>query len=107
MQLYPAAMIGQVNVYYIGRSQLWADTTANSYSNVDDSAQDAAVFYAVMRVLNARGRSDEVPQWKTQFDDVISSLKESVGRRTRPPSGQVRDVRNRSYPSSPFWGTAR
>lgn len=107
MQLYPAAMIGQINVYYIGRSQLWADTTANSYTNLDDSAQEAVIFYAVMRVLNVRGRSDESSQiWKPQYDEMIETLKESVGRRTRPPSGQVRDVRNRAYPNGPFFGSS-
>jgi len=103
MQLYPAAMIGQVNIYYRARPMLWADTTANSWTNLDTSAQEAVVLFAVMRVLSNRGRAAENAPWRTEYEALITSMQESVQRRTVPRSGQVRDVRNRSFASSPFW----
>jgi hypothetical protein len=106
MQLYPAAMVGQVNIYYRARPQLWADTTANSWTNFDTSGQEAAVIFAVMRVLAARGRAAEAKEiWRPEFESLIGDLKESLGRRTTPKSGRVRDVANRSFPSAPFWLT--
>jgi hypothetical protein len=103
MQLYPAAMVGQVNVYYRARPLLWADSTDQSFTNLDTSAQEAVVLFAVQRVLMNRGRGAEVAPWKQEYTEMIASLKESLNRRTTPKSGQVRDVANRSYPSSPWW----
>lgn len=103
MQLYPAAMIGQVNIYYRARPQLWADATGASWTNLDTSAQEAVVIFGTMRTLMARSRGDEVTPWRTEYESMISDLKESVNRRTTPKSGRVRDVTSRSFPSSPFW----
>jgi hypothetical protein len=108
MQLYPAAMIGQVNIYYRARPQLWADTTDTSWTNMDSSAQEAVVLFAVSRVLAIRQRTSEwVAVWKPEYESMVDSLKESIARRTQPKSGQVRDVWNRSFPSSPFWLAGR
>lgn len=104
MQLYPAAMAGQVNVYYRARPQVWADNTPNSWTNLDTSAQEAVVLYAVGKVLVARSRLVEWTQgFKADYEAMVESLRESIQRRTVPRSGQVRDVANRSFPSSPFW----
>jgi hypothetical protein len=104
MQLYPAAMIGQVNIYYRARPLLWADITTNSWTNLDTSVQEAAVVWATIRVLLNRQRAIEVKEiWQPMFDGMIADMKESINRRTTPKSGQVRDVANRSFPSSPYW----
>lgn len=104
MQLYPAAMIGQVNIYYRARPTLWADVTDDAYTNLDTSLQEAAVIFATGRVLLARGRAQEWVQiWKPDYEAMVADMKESANRRTMPKSGQVRDVRNRAYPSSPWW----
>ncbi len=104
MQLYPAAMVGQVNIYYRARPLLWADTTSTSWTNLDTSAQEAVVLFAVMRVLVNRQRAAEANQiWKPEYEAMIGDLKESMNRRMTPKSGQVRDTANRSFPSSPFW----
>jgi hypothetical protein len=104
MQLYPAAMIGQVNIYYRARPSLYADTTALSWTNLDTSAQEAAILYAVMRTLQYRGRSAEAKEiWAPQYKELTDDLKESLNRRVIPKSGVVRDVANRSFPSSPFF----
>lgn len=108
MQLYPAAMIGQVNVYYRARPTLWASATSGTdFTNLDSQAQEAVVLYTVMRVLNARGRSQEAASiWKPEYEGMIESLKETIKLRTRPRSGRVRDVANRSFPSAPWWMTS-
>jgi hypothetical protein len=114
LQLYPAAMIGQVNVYYKARPQLWADTTTNSWTNLDTSAQQAAVLFGVICVLYNRGRGDEAKQlWEPQYKDMVGdgsekpgSLTAALNRRTVARSGQVRDVRDRSFPSAPWWLTS-
>jgi hypothetical protein len=105
VQLYPAAMLGQVNIYYRARPLLWADTTNNSWTNLDTMAQEAVVLFALSRVLAARQRKDEWQSggWSDEYKSMIESLKESMNRRTVPASGQVRDVTNRSFPSAPFW----
>ena len=104
MQLYPAAMVGQVNIYYRARPQLWADTTVNSWTNLDTSLQEAAILFATMRVLHNRGRSDEAKGiWQPDYTAMVEDMKQSANRRTIPKSGRVRDVRNRAYPSSPWW----
>jgi len=105
MQLYPSAMVGQVNVYYRARPQLWADTTTNSWTNLDSSAQEAVVLFTVIRLLGNRGRSAETDSWRKEYEALISDLRESIGRRTNPRSGQVRDVRGRGYPSGPWFLT--
>jgi hypothetical protein len=104
MQLYPAAMLGQINIYYRARPQLWADTTSNSWTNLDTMAQEAVVLFAVGRVLATRQRMDEWKSiWEPMYKGTIEDLKEAMNRRTTPKSGQVRDITNRSFPSSPFW----
>lgn len=105
MQLYPAAMVGQVNIYYKARPQLWADATNTSYTNLDSSAQEAVVLFAVQRTLMYRGRGDEVGPWRSEYEAMIADLKETINRRTIPKSGRVRDVMDRSFPSAPFWMT--
>lgn len=106
LQLYPAAMPGQVNIYYQARPQLWADTTVNSWTNLDTSAQEAVILFAVSRVLGNRSRGDEAKDiWIPQFDAMVEDLKSSLNRRTQPRSGVVRDVRNRTFPSAPWWMT--
>lgn len=107
MQVYPAAMVGQVNVYYKARPQLWADTGSTSYTNLDSSAQEAVVQYGVMMTLRNRDRSVEAKQiWEPSYEALIGDLKESIARRTAPKSGRVRDVRDRSFPSAPYWMTS-
>lgn len=97
MQLYPAAIIGQVNVYYRARPLLWADTTTASWTNLDTSAQEAAIIFATGRVLMSRGRADEWKSiWQPEFEAIVGDLKETLNRRTTPRSGQVRDVTGRS-----------
>jgi hypothetical protein len=106
MQLYPAAMIGQVNIYYRARPQLWADTTVNSYTNLDTMAQEAVVVYAVMRVLQARGRGGEAKGiWMPEYESHVERLKADISKRTRPQAGRVRDVYGRAFPSAPPWLT--
>lgn len=108
MQLYPAAMLGQVNIYYRARPQLYADTSANSWTNLDSSAHESVVLYAVIRTLYNRQRAAEAKEiWEPEFNTLCPpiSVKESLSRRTQPGAGQVRDVTNRSYPSSPWWMT--
>ncbi len=107
MQLYPSAMVGQVNVYYRARPLLWADTGTSSYTNLDSSAQEAVVLFTTMRVLQHRGRPGEAVQiWKPEYEAMIADLHESINRRTQAKSSQVRDVRDRSYPSAPWWMTS-
>ena len=111
MQLYPNAMVGQVNVYYRARPLLFADTTASSWTNLDTSVQEAAVVWATIRVLFNRQRADEArsvwmpmlmgPDLKGE-SGMIGDLRESVARRTVAKSGQVRDVRS-GMGATPFW----
>lgn len=105
MQLYPTAMVGQVNVYYKGRPQLWSSTSSGTdYTNLDDSAQEAVVLYSVMRVLQARGRAAEAASvWKPDYEMLIENIIGSMRRRTIPRSGVVRDIAQRSFPNSPWW----
>lgn len=106
MQLYPSAMIGQVNVYYKARPQLWADTTATSWTNLDSSLQEAVVLYAVIRTLQSRGRAGEAKSiWVPDYEAMIESMRETISARTRPKSGRVRDVATRSYPNFPTFMT--
>jgi len=107
MQLYPAAMPGQVNIYYKARPQLFADTTSSSWTNLDTSAQEAAVLFAIMRVLYNRQRSAEANQiWSPQYESMIKSLESTNNRRTQPKSGQVRDVSGGSFPNASWWMTS-
>ena len=103
MQLYPAAMIGQVNVYGRMRPQLWADTTTASWTNLDTSMQEAVVTNATILLLRNRSRMDDAKDWKADYEAMIQSLLESAMRRTRPKSGRVRDVTNRSFPDAPWF----
>ena len=104
LQMYPPAMIGQLNIYYRGRPQLWADTTINSSTNLDTQAQEAVILWTCCRVLEAVQRGDESKDiFGPQYEDRITKLKDSIARRSVPKSGQVRDVRALSYPSTPWW----
>jgi hypothetical protein len=103
LQLYPAAMIGQLNVYGRMRPQLWADTTANSWTNLDTSMQEAVVLYATILTLRNRSRADDAKDWKTDYEAMIQSLQETALRRTRPQSGIVRDVSGPGLTGAPFW----
>lgn len=109
MQLYPAAMIGQVNVYHKARPQLWADATATSWTNLDTSMQEAVVTNATVLLLGNRSRLDEAETWRVRFEGangeggMMASLLESVKRRTRPKSGRVRNVTDRQYPDLPVF----
>lgn len=112
LQLYPSATLGQLNIYYRARPQLWADTTSSSWTNLDSSAQEAVVLFAVMRTLQNRGRGNEVEQWRREYEGVepggdgglIGQMKALLGsQRAVPRSGRVRDVLNLSYPSAPPW----
>lgn len=111
MQLYPAAMIGQVNVYGRMRPKLWADTSTGSWTNLDSSLQEAALVWATYRVLRNRSRYDDARDWLNEFQGtdgesgLIGSMKESAMRRTRPPAGRVRNVTDRAFPDSPFFIT--
>jgi hypothetical protein len=105
MQLYPPAMAGQVNLYYRGRPALWADTTANSFTNLDSMAQEAAILWAMCRVLENRGRGDEAKDiYMPQLAETIEEIKTAMQRRLVPKSGQVRDVSSPMHGSTrPFW----
>ena len=97
-------MIGQLNIYYRGRPQLWADTTINSSTNLDTQAQEAVILWTCCRVLEAVQRGDESKDiFGPQYDARIEKLKDSIARRSVPKSGVVRDVRALSYPSTPWW----
>ena len=103
LQLYPSAMIGQLNVYGRMRPQLWADATVNSWTNLDTSMQEAVVLWATYRVLRNRSRYDDAKDYLTEFEAMMTSLAESALRRTRPQSGIVRDVSGPGLSGAPFW----
>lgn len=106
LQLYPSSVPGQVNIYYRARPQLWADTTANSWTNLDSSAQSAVVTGAVIRVLQNRSRLIEVREiWGPKYEAQIERLIISMGKRTQPRTGQVRDVLLGSFSGAP-WGSS-
>lgn len=104
LQLYPSAMIGQVNVYHRGRPSLWTSATSGTdFTNIDTSLQEAAVVWATIRTLRNRSRYDDAKDWQADLDRMMASMQESAMRRTRPKSSRVRDVVGRSYPSGPWW----
>jgi hypothetical protein len=93
MQIYPAASLGQVNVYYRARPQLWADASPLSWTNLDTSQQEAAIIFATIRTLQSRQRADEAKAvWQPEYEAMVADLKETVGKRIGPKSGIVRDV---------------
>ncbi len=104
-QLYPPCMLGQLNVYYRGRPQLWADTTVQSTTNLDTQAQEAVILWTICRILETVQRSDESKDiFSPQYDDRIQKLKESMARRSVPRRGQVSDVSSMgAYSSTPWW----
>jgi hypothetical protein len=110
MQMYPAAMIGQLNVYYRGRPQPWTLTNTGTNlaaSNIDPEMQEAIVVGTTSLVLKNRGRGGEAKEiWDPQYEALVESMKETAGKRVGPKSGQVRDMTGRGYPSSP-WGWFR
>ncbi len=102
MQLYPAAMQGQVNLYYRARPQLWADTSSTSFTNLDTLAQEAVILWTCCRVLENRQRADESQSiFMPQFNQRVEEIKEKIQKRTTVKWGQVRDVTGRTYPSAP------
>ena len=112
MQLYPPGMLGQVNAYYRGRPTLWADTSGNSYTNLDTLAQEAVIVWALMRVLEHRGRADEAFELYAPMLDnenpnqpgLLQRLREQIQQRTAPKTGRVRDVTHYAHGSNrPFW----
>jgi hypothetical protein len=101
MQLYPAAMLGQINLYYRARPQLWSTTVngGNNGTNLDTSMQEAVVLWTVGMVLCARDRADEADRtWFPKFKDKMEELDALSKRRTNPKTGQVRDITGRGYP---------
>jgi len=107
IQMYPAAMVGQLNVYYRARPTFWTLTVNGmNYvsSNADPAIQETCVLYGVARVLEARGRGGEAAQiWQPQFEKSLEGNIDDAVRRTAPKTGQVRDTYGRGYPPSP-WG---
>jgi hypothetical protein len=106
LQLYPAAMLGQLNVYYRARPQLFSLSVnyGNNGTNLDTSMQEALILWTCARVLENRGRSAEARAiFEPQLKDVLEEIKEDVARRTAPKFGQVRDVVGRSYPGGTPW----
>lgn len=102
IQLYPPAMLGQLNVYYRGRPTVWADTSVNSFTNLDTMAQEAVILWTCCRMLEAVQRSDESKDiFGPQYDARIEKLRDSMARRSVPKSAMVTDVRSYSYP--PGW----
>jgi hypothetical protein len=107
IQMYPAAMVGQLNVYYRARPNLWTLTAGGAnavQTNIDSIAQEAVLIFAMIRTLRNRGRAAEAKQvWEPEFAAKMQELKDAITKRTAPKGGQVRDVRNRSYPSWPYF----
>jgi hypothetical protein len=106
MQMYPAAMTGQLNVYYRARPFPWTLTSSggnDQVSNIDPSMQEAVIIWTMMRVLENRGRRDDSRGYQDEFKEMIEDLKSTAAKRTAPKSGVVRDVRGRGYPAGP-WG---
>jgi hypothetical protein len=104
-QLYPPCTLGQINVYYRARPQLWADTTVNSTTNLDTLAQEAVILWTICRVLESVQRGDETKDiFGPQYEDRIQKLKDSMARRSVPKQGRVTDVNAYSYPTTtPWW----
>lgn len=103
MQLYPAAMLGQLNVYYRARPTLWTLTNSGTVNgimtNLDPSMQEAAVLWTCARVLESRGRGMEAKEiFQPQIESILGDMKTTVTRRTAPKHGQVRDIVSRGYP---------
>lgn len=93
-QVYPPCFAGQLNVYYRGRPQLWADTTVNSSTNLDTQAQEAVILWTCCRYLEAVQRGDESKDiFGPQYEDRIQKLKDSMARRSVPKQAVVSDVR--------------
>jgi hypothetical protein len=105
IQVYPPCFDGQLNVYYRGRPQLWADTTVNSSTNLDTLSQEACILWTCCRMLEAVQRGDESKDiFQPQLDARIDKLKDSMARRATPKQGRVTDVASYSYPTStPWW----
>jgi hypothetical protein len=103
MQIYPAAQLGYINVYYRARPILWTlmsngqDGTA---TNLDPSAQEAVILWTCARILEVRGRSAEADRFDNKCDKIAPPLDlvSSLNRRTEPRSGQVRDLGGRTFP---------
>lgn len=107
LQVYPAAMIGQLNVYYRARPTLWTLTSAGlsgNQTNLDPSMQEAVILWTCARVLEARGRGGEAKAiFEPQIQAIVEDLKTTVTRRTAPKHGQVRDIVGRGYPAAGRW----
>jgi len=103
LQMYPAAQVGQLNVYYYGRPTLWTlnNNGGNGIaSNLDTAFQSAVILGTIISVLDERGRSDEGERiWTPRYEKAIERLRSASVRRTAPKSGQVRDVVGRGYPA--------
>jgi hypothetical protein len=103
LQMYPAAQVGQLNVYYYGRPTLWTLNNSGGNgiaSNLDTAFQSAVILGTIISVLDERGRSDEGERiWTPRYEKAIERLRSASVRRTAPKSGQVRDVVGRGYPA--------
>jgi hypothetical protein len=106
MQLYPAGMLGQLNVYYRARPILWTlmggGATNGVASNLDSAMQQAVILWTCGRVLENRGRSGEAQRFDALFDVKIEAMKKSVAQRTAPKFGQVRDI-GYANTGRPYW----
>jgi hypothetical protein len=106
LQMYPAAMIGQLNVYYRGRPILWTlnSSGGNGVStNLDPIFQEAVMLWTIARTLESRGRSGEAKAvYEPQIEAIIADLKTTVTRRNAPKFGTVRDLAGRGYPVMPW-----
>ena len=104
-QVYPPCMLGQLNLYYRGRPQLWADTTTNSSTNLDTLSQEACILWTCCRMLEAVQRGDESKDiFQPQFETVIGKLKDSMARRSVPKRGRVTDVSSMgNWSTIPWW----
>lgn len=103
LQIYPPAVPGFVNLYYLARPQLWADTSGTSYSNLDSSAQELVVIKGIIRTLKARSRGDETATWQSEYDALLTRRQSTIAKRTQPRSGTVRDVQYINVPPWPWW----
>jgi hypothetical protein len=105
-QVYPPCMLGQLNVYYRARPQLWADTSVNSSTNVDTLAQETAILWACGRVLESVQRGDEAKDiFDPQYENRILKMKDAMARRSVPKQSVVTDVSSYVWPgsSTPWW----
>jgi len=102
-QLYPSTQVGQLNIYYRQRPQLWTDTQ-NSRTQLDTDLQEAVILWACYTTCLARMRGEFAKNiFKPELNDKIAELKERAQRRVTPKSGRVTDVNAVGNPAFPTW----